>query len=250
MKNLFLIFAATLFLGIGTAYATNITIPDKNSAAETGWYGMQEDDEVEPGMAQNQAWDLEGFFLNGKMLSLVGGYDFQNGAGRWNSGDIFIDINGDAVYGDIHEGTKGNHSVQETYGYDYAIDLYWTGDIFSYNVFELDSDTWLQRAFYHQNQGSSPWRYESGGNQILNEVIGQYTANASGYDTFSGDWHNELIVDLSFLPKGSEFIAHFTMGCGNDNIMGQGTTPNPEPATMVLLGFGLIGIAGLYRKKL
>jgi len=53
------------------------------------------------------------------------------------------------------------------------------------------------------------------------------------------------------LPSGTEFYAHYTMGCGNDNIMGQGEIiPNPEPATMLLLGFGLLGAAGLGRKKI
>jgi hypothetical protein len=41
------------------------------------------------------------------------------------------------------------------------------------------------------------------------------------------------------------------MECGNDNIMGEGKMyPNPEPATLVLMGIGLLGMAGVARKKM
>ncbi|MCD6197575.1 MAG: PEP-CTERM sorting domain-containing protein [Deltaproteobacteria bacterium] len=45
-------------------------------------------------------------------------------------------------------------------------------------------------------------------------------------------------------------IKNRTLGCGNDNLMGSGTVPVPEPATIILIGTGLLGIAGVGRKKL
>ena len=46
------------------------------------------------------------------------------------------------------------------------------------------------------------------------------------------------------LDSNGSFTAHFTQECGNDTIMGQ----VPEPATMILLGMGLLGISAIARK--
>jgi hypothetical protein len=59
--------------------------------------------------------------------------------------------------------------------------------------------------------------------------------------------HNALTVDLGFLPTGTQFLAHYTYGCGNDNLMGKGTTV-PEPGTILLLGSGLFGLAFARRR--
>ncbi|MFA5905752.1 MAG: PEP-CTERM sorting domain-containing protein [Desulfobacula sp.] len=262
MKKICLVFVGVFFLCTGVVQASNITIYDKNYSSATGWYGQQEDNEVEPGMETGQKWDLEGFFVNGTKLSLVGGYDFKNGQSGYTSGDIFIDIDvtgpDAAKYGDIHEGTNGNKIVQKTYGYDYVLDLDWTTapNNPTYTVYAMNENTKVKTAYYWQNQGSSPWRYESGGTVVSTGNTLVYNPNTLNYNGFDGGQHNELIVDLSFLLTENPaldhmgFIAHYTMGCGNDNIMGQGTIPNPEPATMLLLGFGLIGLAGLTRRKL
>jgi hypothetical protein len=53
--------------------------------------------------------------------------------------------------------------------------------------------------------------------------------------------------DLSFLAPGTNFVAHFTSSCGNDNLMGSSTVV-PVPAALWLFG-GALGALGLLRRR-
>lgn len=67
---------------------------------------------------------------------------------------------------------------------------------------------------------------------------------------------NITIPDLmssigSWLDEGTDFISHLTLGSGADNLMGQMKYDTiPEPTTMLLFSFGLLGIAGVSRRVL
>ncbi|MBE9486655.1 MAG: PEP-CTERM sorting domain-containing protein [Chloroflexi bacterium] len=241
---------------------SDITIYDKNSTTETGWYSAQEDDEVEPGMAASQAWDLEGFFLDQNSLSMVGGFNFQAGVGGYTSGDIFISVEDEPVYGDIHlagndvvwSNDNGNAVVSNTYGYGYVLDLDFEKN--TYTVYGIDEKTTLLKAFYQLNEGSSPWRYDATINDetpytsgdfsfFTSPLVSDLSDAATGFN--GGSRYALTGFDLSFLGHGTEFYAHFTMGCGNDNLMGQGTVV-PEPSTFLLFGAGG-GLLWLARRK-
>ena len=245
--------------GFALTLGENITINDLMPNPGIGVGG--EDNECEAGMVQNQAWDLEGFFLDGFTLAMVGGYDFVNGLDGYTSGDIFIDVDGEVDFGgDDSNANRGVNDIYNTFGYDYVLDINFTES--QYSVFAIDSNTILQSVHYNDlNAGSNPWQFDNSKNNLIAlagfaNVAFDYKPGLSDTDVqgLSGEYdvhsvtpavttHNAALFDVSFLGYGTAFTVHNTMGCGNDNLMGHGTTPVPEPGTVVLM---LLGVGALF----
>lgn len=246
---------------------TNITIYDKVvSGSSPGWWNKGnspgEDQEVEPNCVRDQIWDLEGFFLQGSKLSMVGGFNFKNGVPgyTYKSGHIFIDVNGNAQYGPVASGSgSGNSIVNNTFGYDYALVMNFASN--TYDVVKLNNNATTKTVTYQQNDHTNPWAYNAGGTTLLtNFLFSDYQAGLTDTQIgngLTGGLHYLVTVDLGFLPGNERnIISHFTMECGNDNLMGQGSIPfggpppAPIPGSVWLLGTGFLGLAllGLRRK--
>lgn len=270
----------TLFLsalcGTTIAYAnptaasigSSITISDGNYS-QSGWYGNHEDNETEtnPDTVRDQVWDLEGMYMNGSALTLVGGFDFRDGT-RYGSytykgGDIFIDTTGDAKYTYADNGNAGlGGTVSNSFGYDYVI--HFNSGLTSYSVFQIGSTATVSRGL--DIQASDPWRYVSGGTAVTgyqNVAIGGYgTLDASAYSvmttygstgpgllgTGTNNTHYYVSVDTSFLPSRTDSTFHYTIECGNDNLMGRTTTVPDGGSALALLAGGL-GTLVAFRRR-
>lgn len=258
------VFIASLLSPANAAWK-NITKYD-GVGSGSGWYGAQEDQEVEPNCVASQPWDLEAFYFDAatSKLNLTGGYNFKNGYDGWYSGDIFIDVTGDAGNpGGYVQPSNGIFDVQNNrFGYEYVVRLNKTGNNLNltYDVIDLTQGgpVTVKTSYYKQNAKSNPWTYVSGGNVIqTGKTLGfqggltDAAASLEGATLLGGNHYSISGIDLSFLG-GKTFTAHYTMGCGNDNILGSATVNVPEPSSVSLLILGVVLLGGLLylnRKK-
>jgi len=225
---------------------TEITIYDGDG---TGSGFAQEDQETEPGTVNDQSWDLESFISYGtNLIGIIGGFDFFNNlGGDRRPGDIFVDIDGSYIAGNV-TGTDGNTNVPNSFGYEYVMDIDWSS--LTYDVLQLSPSSIVQTAAYGINYGSSPWLYISGGSLLGSGY--SFTGESGLTDVQTGKLggtHNAALgFDLSFLGLNSNYTVHFTFACGNDNLMGSSGTstlvPVPAAAWLLVSALGLLALLG------
>jgi len=253
VRNMVTVLTVVAVMAVGQASAIDfgkeITLYDGSSLA--GWWGPQEDNEVEPYVLTiGQTYDLEGFAQDGNSLTMVSGYNFWAPPRTdMDPGDVFIDVTGDVVFGVESDGS-GAIPVNNVWGYDYVYDLDFVNN--TYALYKIDASTQVRNVLYGtspDNREANPWNYHSGGAEIVSGVSFNYWNNLTDLDLaaypFTGGDHYAVQVDLSQIPMagGTEFTAHFTMACGNDNLMGRSVAIPDGGMTVMLLSGAVLGLA-------
>ena len=119
----------------------------------------------------------------------------------------------------------------------------------------MSSYTW-QDVAYSGHSDANPYQVSGSYSPILT-FYGEYDTSATNSNITNNDGGISYVIEGSFALSnltaymGGDMTNHWTMECGNDYLnQTSSPAPTPEPATMFLLGTGLIGLAGFTRKKL
>ena len=240
MKKIFLgfaVFVLALFISTG---AGALTVNDSGNGAYWGGtiVGISPqdvigDDFVVTSLTATQAGGITTVVLTGPYFQSGFAKVEPNYGGLGKIGDLYISSTGWKVNDIVDPVHFRNDTFLSSEGWDYVVSF---GQIKVYSL-DFDNITWSGDEGYWSEYRTGQ-AFQGGYDSDLGGVVSREFNSTLGYLRFT----------FPDLGNVDEMGFHWTMACGNDVVEGGGT-PVPEPATMLLVGSGLLGLAGYGRKK-